>query len=171
MVSYIADDGGYQVLSEEVPGGPTVSGGFTWTKLVTFFPVTALAAGHSYDLSVGSYTEPHYINQNTVTSEPSAPTMVTTSDLGCVAPAVMITHLGGSSTLTVTTTHDALQWSTGATTQSISIDPSQRKCYWVRATGPGWCDESAVVCFPGIFADGFETGSLARWSSSVGAGS
>ena len=42
--------------------------------------------------------------------------------------------------------------------------------YWVKTTGPGSCEEAAVVLVPGsvLFLDGFESGNPWGWSWVVG---
>jgi Leucine-rich repeat (LRR) protein len=169
-IAYSTSAGGYQVHSAEVPGGSTVSGGFTSAKTVTTYPVTGLQPGQSYDLLVQSFTDPHVVNYNTVLSEISAPVMATTSNLGCTAPQVSVSSSCATNTLTVQSSHDSYEWVTGETTASISVRPGSSTWYWVRAFGPGSCDEAAeVLVTPSgcLHEDGFESGDTSAWSSMV----
>ncbi len=172
-IMYTDDAGGYEVFSEPVVMRAPTSGGFTATKSDTTFPVTGLQPGQSYDFTVSTFTNPHYSgwynsNQNKVVSELTSPEMATTSDLGCSEPVVE-TGGGVPGTLTVTSSHDTYLWSTGETTASIMANPSMATYYWVRAFGPGSCDEATVVYVDPlpIFHNGFESGDTSSWSSHV----
>jgi hypothetical protein len=165
-IVYTANGGGYQVHSAEVPGA-LIAGGWTDGKTVTTFPVTDLHPGQSYDLIVGGLTDPHSNNQSTVVSEPGSPVMATTSDLGCELPQVSVSSTCPT-VLTVVSSHDSYEWLTGETTTSISVRPATDTWYWVRAFGPGSCDEAVLVFVEGcLFVDGFESGDTSAWSSVV----
>jgi Leucine-rich repeat (LRR) protein len=169
-IAYSVNAGGYQVHSAEVPGGSTVAGGFTSAKTVTTYPVTGLQPGQSYDLMVQSFTDPHVVNYNTVLSEISTPVMATTSNLGCATPQVSVFSSCSTYTLTVTSSHDSLEWSTGETTVSIAVEPDASTWYWVKTNSPGSCDEAAeVLVTPSgcIHNDGFESGDSSAWSRTV----
>jgi len=167
-IIYTGDKGGYEVFSEEVFARTPASGGYTAAKSDTTYPVTGLVPGQAHDLTVITFTRPHEDNQNTVVSELTSPVMAATSDSGCAQPVVQ----SGSDwprTLTVTSSHDTFEWSTGETTSSILVSPSMPTWYWVRAWGPGPCDEAAVVFVApsAIFADGFEAGDTSAWASDM----
>ena len=80
-----------------------------------------------------------------------------------------MTLSGGSLpyTLTVTSDHDSYEWVTGEQTASILVHPHWATWYWVKTTGPGGCEEAAVVMAPVLFADNFESGNLDYWSDIV----
>jgi hypothetical protein len=167
QVTYTEDNGGYEVSSDEVAGGLPVSGGWTAGKAVTTFPVTGLQPGLPYDLTVSTFTGPHPDNQSTVVSEPGTPIMATTSNLGCNAPEITVTgrcpYL-----LSVVSTHDSNQWSTGETSGSISVEPVATTWYWVKTAGPGPCEEAEVVSIAAcLFCDDFESGDTSAWSAAV----
>jgi hypothetical protein len=158
--------GGYEVFSAAVPAGATQSGGFTASKTSTIFPVTGLLPAQSYDFLVSTFTNPHSANQNKVVSLATAPVMATTSDHGCVEPVVLNSG-EWPATISVTTSHDTFEWSTGETTSSIVVAPVVPTWYWVRATS-GACDEASVVLVDTyVFADDFESGDTMKWSSST----
>jgi len=167
-ILYTGDTGGYEVFSEVVVARTPTSGGHTTTKSDTTFPMTGLVPGQVHDLTVNTFTRPHSDNQNTVVSELTSPVIATTSLFGCAEPVVE-SGSGWPRTLTVTSSHDTFEWSTGETTSSIVVSPSMPTWYWVRAWGPGPCDEAAVVLVDGtaIFSDGFESGDTTNWSVSV----
>jgi hypothetical protein len=168
-ITYTGDTGGYEVFSEEVvPRAPT-SGGYASTKTATTFPVTGLEPGRAFDFTVSTFTKPHADNQNTVVSELTPPVMASTSDLGCAEPAVESWN-EWPRTLTVTSSHDTFEWSTGETTSSIVVNPSRPTYYWVRTTGPGSCDEATVPFVDTreiILYDGFESGDTSAWSNTA----
>jgi Leucine-rich repeat (LRR) protein len=168
-ILYTGDRGGYEVFSQEV-NGSVISSGFTYDKLASTFPVTDLQPGQAYDFTLTAFTKPHPGNQSTVVSDPTGPVMATTSDSGCVTPSVSVSGNSVPYTLGVTSRHNTIEWSTGATTTSIQVTPLEPKYYWVRTTGPGSCHEAAVVLVAPmpILADGFETGDLESWSGSTG---
>jgi Leucine-rich repeat (LRR) protein len=166
-VTYTEDGGGYQVHSEEVPGGSTVAGGRTGSKAVTTLPVTGLQPGQAYDLMVSSFTDPHPDNQGTVASEPGIPVMATTSSLGCASPEISI-GLSCPNALSVVSNHDSYQWSTGETSSSIMVQPQSATWYWVKTTGPASCEEAGVVLIEAcLFGDDFESGDTSAWSEVI----
>jgi hypothetical protein len=144
-ILYTDGNGGYEVFSRRGPRLDAVSGGYTSSKLETAFPVTALQPGQTYDFTVSTFTSPHHWNHNTVVSDSSSPVMATTSNAGCGTPVVTVSGNSAPYTLTVTSTHDNYEWVTGETTSSIMVSPQWTSCYWVNATGPGSCEEAAVV--------------------------
>jgi Leucine-rich repeat (LRR) protein len=158
------DSGGYQVSSEEVPGGSMVAGGLTESKTVTTLPVTSLLPGQPYDLMVSTFTDPHPDNQSTVVSEPGMPVMATTSNLGCASPDISI-GLSCPTILSVVSSHDSYEWSTGETSSSIMVQPESETWYWVKTTGPASCEEAGGVNIaPCLFGDDFESGDTSAWS-------
>jgi hypothetical protein len=163
-IIYTAHGGGYQVHSAELPGGAMVAGGWTDGKTATVFPMTGLQPGQSYDLLVGTLTDPHDNNPSTVVSELGAGQMVTTSDTGCAAPQVSVSSTCPT-VLTVVSSHGSYEWSTLETTTSIEVQPATATWYWVRAFGPGSCDEAVQVFVRScIFSDGFESSDTSAWS-------
>ncbi len=167
-ILYTGDSGSYEVFSKVMGSQNTAFAGATWNKLESTFPVTGLQPGQTYDLTASTLTRPHAQNSNTVVSEMSEPVAATTSDSGCATPTITITGHSAPFSLSVTSGHDSYEWSTGETAASIVVDPPGDGWYWVRALGPGSCDEAAVVSPTLLFGDGFETGNLSPWSSAVG---
>ena len=165
-ITYTDDSGGYEVFFKEETG-ETVSGGYTLNKTASIFPVTGLQPGQTFDFAVATFTRPHSYNQNTVVSDQSGPVTATTSDTGCATPIVTVSGDPVPYTLTVTSTHDSYEWSTGETTTSITVTPLWASWYWVKTTGPGSCEEAAVAFAPVLFNDGFESGDTSAWSSKV----
>jgi len=163
-IVYTADFGGYEVFGKQATRTAD-SGGYTLNKLGFTFPVTALQPGQAYDFTVDTFTRSHALNQNTVVSEMTEPVTATTTNTGCAAPNVTVSGDSAPFTLTVTSTHDTYEWVTGETTSSIMVSPNFPSWYWVRTTGPGSCEEAAVVLVQSVlFGDGFESGDLGAWS-------
>jgi hypothetical protein len=157
--------GAFEVLSVDVPAGSAVSGGMTSNKFETTFPVTGLQPGQTYDLYVRTIADAHSANQNRLVSVLSAPVTATTSDLGCSEPQVQVSGCDPA-TLTVVSSHDSVEWSSGETTSSISVQSGSWS--WVKTTGPGSCQEATVVQAAScIFKDGFDSGDAAAWSVMV----
>ena len=162
-VTYQSDPGGYEAFFAPSAGGPWVSAGQTSAKTELEIPVSGLEAGMSYDLAVASYTSPHPNNQNLVTSDLGPPAMQTTASVGCPTPTIDIVW-GDPVTLSVSGTFDSYLWSTGETSAAINVDLLSAEYYWVTVTGPGPCEESAIVYVgPDIFDDGFESGDISEW--------
>jgi len=166
-IAYTADPGGYQASGMQVPGGAWAFLGQTQTKSATRFPVTGLQPQTPYDLRIATVTRPHPDNRFSVLSEPGPAAMATTSDVGCQLPVLEASSLCAPATLSVTSSHTSVEWSTGETTTSILVDPAADTWYWVATLGPGGCEEAATVlvrtCF---FGDGLESGDLSAWSAS-----
>jgi hypothetical protein len=162
-VSY-SDPGGYVVYAAPSAGAAWTRLGWTSGKNELEFPATALDAGVSYELVATSYTLPHLHNQNVNESDFGDPEMATTADLGCVQPVIDVTW-GEPTILTVSGSFDSYVWNTGETSPSINVDPSVTRFYWVTATSPGSCRESATVLVDQqpLFADGFESGNISAW--------
>jgi hypothetical protein len=167
-IPYTGDSGSYEIYRNVMGSPDPVFAGASWSKLEGAFPVTGLEPGQSYDLTALTITRPHAQNANTVISEMSGPVAATTSNFGCATPTIAITGHSAPFSLSVTSSHDSFEWSTGETAASIAVDPPGDGWYWVRALGPGSCDEAAVVSPTLLFSDGFETGNLSPWSSIVG---
>jgi hypothetical protein len=169
-VTYQADPGGYEVFSSPTGSGVWTSGGWTESKTTTTYPVTGLDSSTSYDFAVVTYTHPHASNQNVVNSEFSTEVMDTTAGAGCAQP-VIETAGYGPFTLSLTESYDSHTWSTGETTATIDVNPSFEQWYWVTVTSTGPCVETAAMSVAPytdlIFADGFESGVTAGWSSAV----
>ena len=164
-IPYTADEGWYQVYSEQLTRSVPILKGLTTDKAVSTFPVTDIEPYNAYYLSVGGHTEAHANNDNALTSERSEPVFVITGDGGCATPKIQITSTPPGFTLSVASVHDTYEWITGETTQSIVVDPGETTWYWVRAWGPGACDEAAAVYMrTDLFADGFESGDPWAWS-------
>lgn len=162
-VSYQIAPGGYETLVAPSAGGAWVSAGKTASKTEIEIPVTALDPGVSYDLVVVSFTNPNLYNENLVTSDQSDPTMAFTADLGCATPVIDIAR-GYPCTLSLTDAFDSYVWSTGETTATIDVDPTQLRFHWVTVTSTGSCQESAIILAdPEIFADDFESGDTLAW--------
>jgi Leucine-rich repeat (LRR) protein len=169
--SYQMDPGGSVVFSGPTGSGVWTSGGWTESKMISTFPVTALAPGATYDLAVATFTDPHTSNQNLVTSDLGPPVMATTASTGCGQPAIKVTG-AGPYTLSLFGSYDSYEWSTGETTPSIVVNPPSEQWYWVSVTSAGPCEEAAVISVAqmivtDIFSDGFESGNMNEWSSSV----
>jgi len=169
-VPYQINPGGYEVFSSPTGSGVWTSRGWTDSKAITTFPVTGLNPGATYDLAVVTFTDPHAINLNLVTSDFSAELTQTTANIGCGQP--VIAKMGaGPFTLALTGSFSAYEWSTGETTSSIDVDPSSEQWYWVNVTSAGPCEETAAtLVVPStslIFADGFESGDTTEWSNTV----
>ena len=174
-ILYTEHDGGYEVFSESVSTGTPTSAGYTLTKSASTFPVTGLAPGESFDLSVRTFTRPHSFSdawpqQNTVISELTPPVMAMTSSNGCTEPQITVSG-GGPYALTATV-HDSWLWSTGETSQSIEVNPGAPhwpSWYWVKTTDAGGCTDAAVALGPHdlSFADDIESGYTFYWSDSV----
>ncbi len=164
-------DGGYELYVKETTSSQWLLSGATDSKTTTIFPVTGLDPATQYDFAVKTYTNPHASNQNRVLSDLSSVVTATTADTGSIAPVI---RKSGTSPWTLFTTEifDSYLWSTGETTRIISVDPSDTTWYWVTTTLAGSSDESATVLvdpnLPAeIFADGFEGGTTAEWSTTI----
>jgi len=168
-VSYQDASGGYEVFSSTAGSGVWTSRGWTDSKATMTFPVAGLDSGTSYDLAVATRTDPHGNNLNLVSSDLSAEVMTTTAGTGCTQPVIDITGAGaGPFTLSLTETYDSYTWSTAETTSSIVAGPPYGGWYWVTVTSAGPCVETAAVLVdPDVFADDFEFGDTAEWSSAV----
>jgi hypothetical protein len=166
-VSYQSDPGGYEVFVSPVAASQWISVGMTAAKTEFEIPVTGLDAGGIYDIAVASYTLPHVFNQSTVTSDLGDPVMAATADTGCTMP-VIDPAWGDPTILSLASGYDSYTWSTGETSPTIAVDPSDPRYYWVTVTSSGPCQESAIVLVdPFIFADGFESGDTALWSRTL----
>lgn len=115
------------------------------------------------------YTDLHLRNPNAVNSDFSLQVMTITADTGCTQPVIDVSGTGmGPFTLSITETYDSYAWSSGASDSSIVANPPCSQWYWVTVTSAGPCTETvAVLVDPDIFADGYESGDTAEWSSSV----
>jgi Leucine-rich repeat (LRR) protein len=169
--SYLMDPGGYAVFAAPTGSGTWTSGGWTESKLISSFPITGLAPGTTYDLAVATFTDPHTFNQNLVTSDLGTLVMATTANTGCSQPIIKVTGTGPYM-LSLVGSYDSYEWSTGETTASIVVDPPSERWYGVAVTWPGPCEEAAVVSVAqmivtDIFSDGFESGDMTEWSSSM----
>jgi hypothetical protein len=159
--------GGYHLFILRPGSGAWESVGWTESKWTTTFPVTGLDPGMSYDIAVTTYTDPHLYNYNRVTSDISSPEDLTTSSFGCAQPVVRIAG-AGPFTLSLIGTYDSYLWSTGETAPTIEVNPPPDEWFWVTVTSAGGCEESAATLVdPNIFADGFESGDSALWSTTV----
>ena len=166
-IEYTIDPGGYEVLYRLSPDGIWNSAGWTASKYVTEFPVTALTPGVTYDLVIRSFTFPHINNSNLVVSSDSEYVTVTTSDRGCVAPFITASGIHPT-TLSAPPGMNGYLWSTGETTPSITVDPSAPTWFWVTVFD-GICEESASILVDeaALFSDGFESGDTSAWSATV----
>jgi len=166
-VSYQDDPGGYSVFSSPTGTGVWKAGGWTEAKTDTSYPVTGLVPGTIYDLAVVTYTDPHADNLNLVHSDFSPEVMATTTSGGCAQPII---EKVDPVTLSIMGSYDSYLWNTGETSSSIVIDPLLDQWYWVTVTSAGPCDETAIIwggpAIP-VFADGFESGDMSVWSSTV----
>jgi hypothetical protein len=168
LIPYTADSGGYRLFHQQLPSGSFVMAGCTQSKAETRFPITGLQPGTSYDLAIDTITYPHEYNPSTVISDPSSTIVATTSSAGCPIPEVVTDSLYSPALLTVATTHDAYEWSTGETSAAITVSPIVDTWYWVATTGPGSCNEAATILIRArLFADGFESGDMSGWSTTV----
>lgn len=166
-VSFQGYSGGYEAFCSPAATGQWVSAGRTAPKTELNIPITGLDTGAVYDFSVASYTLPNNSNQNTVTSDLGEPVMSTTADTGCAAPVIDLVW-GDPAILSLMSSYDSYEWSTGETSSTIEVDPNDPRFYWVTVTSSGPCRESAmVVVDPSFFADGFESGDLDPWSSAA----
>lgn len=143
-VSYQSDPGGYEAFRRYPEGSTWTSVGHVFGKTEIQTPVTDLSPGVSYEFAVSAFTWAHGSNQNVVTSDPSEVVEATTTSAGCAQPVVERTW-GNPATLSVTPTWDGYLWSTGETTPSIEVDPTDTTHYWVTVSGPGSCQESANI--------------------------
>jgi hypothetical protein len=159
--------GGYHLFILRPGSGAWESVGWTESKWTTAFPVTGLDPGMSYDIAVTTYTDPHLYNLNRVGSDIGSSEYLTTSSSGCAQPVIRMAG-AGPFTLSLIGTYDSYLWSTGETTPTIEVNPPPDEWFWVTVTSAGGCEESAATLVdPNIFADGFESGDSALWSSTV----
>jgi len=168
-VSYQSDPGGYEVFSAPTGSGVWTSGGWTESKTDTAYPVTWLDPATSYDFAVVTYTDPHFMNENLVTSDFSPEEMATTASTGCGQPIIEVAW-GDPITLSVSGSYDSYLWSTGETTSTIDVTPPSDQWYWVTVTSAGPCGETGAVWVDPtapVFLDGFESGDTTVWSSTA----
>ncbi len=166
-IPYTEDEGGYTVFYSEIGMNDWIRAGFTSGKATLLFPVTGLDSGESFDLAVAAYTNPHEDNLNLVASNLSESVTAMTSDLGCAAPEIVVDPpFGRPYQLSVGGAYDSHTWSTGETTDTISVAPESATNYWVTVTSPGPCEETAVVLIDPtiIYGDGFESGDTSWWT-------
>jgi hypothetical protein len=164
-VSYTADPGGYDLFSRALPAGSPVLAGRTNDKTTVRFPITGLQPSTSYELTVRTRTFPHTDNQNTVLSDLSLPVTATTGYGRCITPIIEAESLCGPTTISVTSSYNSLEWSTGEVSPAIVVDPPVDTWYWVVATGPGVCQEAATILVRScLFADGLESGDASAWT-------
>jgi Leucine-rich repeat (LRR) protein len=160
--------GGFEVFYMPSSGGTWTSAGRTTGKDVLAMPVTGLTAGVSYDFTVATYTSPHADNDNVVLSEYGPVEVASTTDTGCAMPVIELTWTGVGATLSLTEVYTTYAWSTGAATPTILVNPGIPQDYWVTVTGPGACQESAIIFVdPIVFSDGFDLGNTLSWSATV----
>jgi hypothetical protein len=95
--------------------------------------------------------------------------MTTTANTGCGEPVIELSGSGaGPFTLSLRESYDGYNWSTGETTASIEALAPYGQWYWVTVTSAGPCEETAAILVdPDVFADAFEFGDSAEWSSSM----
>jgi len=156
--------GGYALYFKETTSPDWLLNGTATSKTTVSFPVTGLDPGTQYDFAVATYTDPHPNNQNRVISDLSPLVNGMTASNGCDMPIISIGEIPPW-TLGVTAAFDSYLWSTGASTQSIVVSPTEETSFWVTTTSGG-CEESAAVTLdPVIFSDGFERGSTEEWST------
>lgn len=156
--------GGYVLYFKETTSPNWLLNGTATSKATVTFPVTGLNPGTQYDFAIATYTDPHSNNRNRVVSDPSPLVNGMTASTGCEMPIISIGDTPPW-TLGVTEVFDSYLWSTGASTQSIFVNPPEETSYWVTTTFGG-CEESAAATVnPVIFNDGFESGSTAEWSA------
>ena len=156
--------GGYVLYFKETTSPDWLLNGTATLKTTVTFPVTGLDPGTQYDFAVATYTDPHSNNRDRVISDPSPLVNGMTASTGCELPIIGIGETPPW-TLGVTAAFDSYLWSTGASTQSIFVNPPQETSYWVTTTSGG-CEESAAVTVnPVIFNDDFESGSTVEWSA------
>lgn len=86
LARYTDDEGGYEVTFT-APGAPTVVA-TTSSKLLPTILVRGLRASTSYSVMVRTTTHPHGLQQNTLTSDPTASVSATTT-AAVVAPAAI----------------------------------------------------------------------------------
>jgi hypothetical protein len=140
--------------------------GTATSKTTVSFPVTGLNPGTQYDFAVATYTDSHSNNRNRVISDPSPLVNGMTASNGCEMPIISIGETPPW-TLGVTTVFDSFLWSTGESTQSVFVTPTEETSFWVTTTSGG-CEESATATVdPRLFDDGFEGSSTSEWSSVV----
>ncbi len=166
-IDYVFDPGGYEVFVRTFPDGQWQSAGWTENKFVTAFPVAGLDPGVTYDVQVGSFTHPHFFNQHYLTSNPSWVITATTSTWGCDPPEITVQ---GYNPVTLSASPGAWSylWSTGETTDQITVSPEDSTWYWV-TTVNGSCEETASVLVYGarVFLDGFESGDMTAWDDVI----
>ncbi len=159
--------GGYALYFKETTSPNWLLNGTATSKTTVSLPVTGLDPGTQYDFAVATYTDPHSNNRNRVLSDLSPLVNGMTASTGCEMPIISIGERPRW-TLGVTEVFDSYLWSTGASTQSISVNPPEEMSYWVTTTSGG-CEESAAVTLdPVIFIDDLESGSTEEWSSASG---
>jgi Leucine-rich repeat (LRR) protein len=96
-ITYTGDTGGYRVLYSTTAGGPYTPSGMTADKSASSLTVTGLSPSTTYYFVVGTVTNPHANNQNTVTSELSTEVSAAT-----LAVHTLTVDLSGSGDGTVT---------------------------------------------------------------------
>jgi hypothetical protein len=81
-IAYTGDTGGYQVFYSTTWGGPSYTlSGTTGSKSANSWPVSGLSPGTIYYFIVMSVTNPHFYDQNSVVSDPTAPVSAQTTQV------------------------------------------------------------------------------------------
>jgi Leucine-rich repeat (LRR) protein len=92
LITYSFNDGGYQVIASTTPGGPPAVVATTTGKDISSITVRGLQPTTTYHFTVAAVTHPHDLQQNLLTSDPSAPVSTTTAARVIAPPDVAVTE-------------------------------------------------------------------------------
>jgi Leucine-rich repeat (LRR) protein len=145
-IAYTADVGRYQVYWSTTSGGPyNTLGGSTSNKSESSLLLTGLNPSTTYYVVVRTVTDPHAINQNTVTSEDSSEVSATTPAVQTVAITVTTSPSGRSFTVDGTpyTSQQTFSWIPGSS-HTLSTTTLQSGVTGTQYVWNSWSNGEAI---------------------------